>query len=240
MNSNIGGELYPNKTFPDTETVRTAFYVNNRIDISDKTSIVFGARHDSYELNISVDQLFKNVNPFGYSLVEQDDSKTSLKFGFIRDLAEDISFFYQYAEGFRSPDFFNSNLSFTNFAFRYTIIPNPELGPEESEGHEFGLRGATDNGSWSIAVYENDYKDFINSASTGFTNTGLLSFEYQNLESVNIKGVEFQSSFDITENLSTIRDIPKTILSKDFPEEIDIRGEVYIKNSDFKTLSHLC
>ena len=202
VNANIGGELYPNKTFPDTETVRTAFYINNRIDISDKTSIVIGARHDSYELNISVDQLFKNVNPFGYSLVEQDDSKTSLKFGFIRDLAEDISFFYQYAEGFRSPDFFNSNLSFTNFAFRYTIIPNPELGPEESEGHEFGLRGATDNGSWSLAVYDNDYKDFINSASTGFTNTGLLSFEYQNLESVNIKGVEFQSSFDVTENLS--------------------------------------
>ncbi len=42
---------------------------------------------------------------------------------------------------------------------------------------------------------------------------------------------------DITENLSTIRDIPKTILSKDFPEEIDIRGEVYIQNSDFKNLN---
>ena len=41
---------------------------------------------------------------------------------------------------------------------------------------------------------------------------------------------------DITENLSTIRDIPKTILSDDFPEEIDIRGEVYIQNSDFKNL----
>ncbi len=42
---------------------------------------------------------------------------------------------------------------------------------------------------------------------------------------------------DITENLLTIKDIPKTILSKDFPEEIDIRGEVYIQNSDFKNLS---
>ncbi len=42
---------------------------------------------------------------------------------------------------------------------------------------------------------------------------------------------------DITENLSTIKDIPKTILSKDFPEEIDIRGEVYIQNSDFKILN---
>ena len=41
---------------------------------------------------------------------------------------------------------------------------------------------------------------------------------------------------DITENLLTIKDIPKFILSKDFPDEIDIRGEVFIQNSDFKNL----
>ncbi len=40
----------------------------------------------------------------------------------------------------------------------------------------------------------------------------------------------------ITSNLATIKDIPKIILSKDFPEEIDIRGEVFIQNSDFKSL----
>jgi DNA ligase (NAD+) len=41
---------------------------------------------------------------------------------------------------------------------------------------------------------------------------------------------------DITANLGTINDIPKIIKSKDFPEEIDIRGEVYIQNSDFENL----
>ena len=41
---------------------------------------------------------------------------------------------------------------------------------------------------------------------------------------------------DITENLATIADIPKFIQAKDFPEEIDIRGEVFIQNSDFKNL----
>ena len=41
---------------------------------------------------------------------------------------------------------------------------------------------------------------------------------------------------DITQNLITIDDIPKNILSKDFPEEIDIRGEVFIGNNDFKKL----
>ncbi len=42
---------------------------------------------------------------------------------------------------------------------------------------------------------------------------------------------------DITENLKTIKDIPKKILSKDFPDEIDIRGEVFISKSDFKEMS---
>ena len=41
---------------------------------------------------------------------------------------------------------------------------------------------------------------------------------------------------DITTNLATIKDIPKKIESKDFPEEIDIRGEVFIQNSDFENL----
>ena len=41
---------------------------------------------------------------------------------------------------------------------------------------------------------------------------------------------------DITSNLLTIKDIPKFITNKDFPKEIDIRGEVFIKNSDFKKI----
>ena len=41
---------------------------------------------------------------------------------------------------------------------------------------------------------------------------------------------------DITANLATINDIPKKILNKKFPEEIDIRGEVFIQNSDFKSI----
>ena len=41
---------------------------------------------------------------------------------------------------------------------------------------------------------------------------------------------------DITNNLKTIKDIPQLVTSKDFPEEIDIRGEVFIQNSDFEFL----
>ncbi len=41
---------------------------------------------------------------------------------------------------------------------------------------------------------------------------------------------------DITSNLKTIKDIPLKITHTDFPDEIDIRGEVFIENNDFKQI----
>ena len=42
----------------------------------------------------------------------------------------------------------------------------------------------------------------------------------------------------ITENLKTIKDIPHKITSKHFPDDIDIRGEVFILNSDFEKIKN--
>ena len=41
---------------------------------------------------------------------------------------------------------------------------------------------------------------------------------------------------DITKNLKTIKDIPQYIPHTDFPNEIDIRGEVFIETKDFKKI----
>ena len=42
---------------------------------------------------------------------------------------------------------------------------------------------------------------------------------------------------DITQNLKTINDIPLKITAKNFPKKIDIRGEVFIENNDFKSIN---
>ena len=42
---------------------------------------------------------------------------------------------------------------------------------------------------------------------------------------------------DITVNLKTIKDIPIKINAKNFPEEIDIRGEDFIEKNDFKKIN---
>ena len=41
---------------------------------------------------------------------------------------------------------------------------------------------------------------------------------------------------DITLNLKTISDIPHYVDHKDFPNDIDIRGEVFIQNNDFEKM----
>ena len=43
---------------------------------------------------------------------------------------------------------------------------------------------------------------------------------------------------DITFNLKTISDIPHHINQKDFPDDIDIRGEVFIQNNDFEKMKN--
>lgn len=42
----------------------------------------------------------------------------------------------------------------------------------------------------------------------------------------------------ITENLKTINDIPHKINDKDFPSDIEVRGEVFIKKKDFEKLKN--
>ena len=54
-----------------------------------------------------------------------------------------------------------------------------------------------------------------------------------------VKGVsrgDGKEGEDITENLKTIKDIPLEIENSNFPKEIEIRGEVFIKKKDFSKI----
>ena len=206
LNYNIGGHTYPDKTFPDTETIRQGIYFSDRIEITPKASIVIGARYDSYELKPSVDELFNRSNVARNELSYIDDSAISSKLGFIYDLNNNISLFAQYAEGFRSPDYESANISFTNFAFFYSVMPNPDLESEESEGYELGIRGNNSLGNsklnWSLVYFENDYKDFIDSQLTGRSPQGISLYKYVNLNDVTIDGFEFELQAMINDNYS--------------------------------------
>ena len=201
VNTFLGGEYYPNKTIPDTEIERQSFFFNDRLELNEKTTIVFGARYDGYELTPTADDLFYANAQSTNELYFIDDSEVSMKLGFLRNLSEEVSFYAQYAEGFRAPDFQSANLSFTNLAFRYAVGTSAGLKPEESEGYEFGFKGATDNMSWTLAFYDNDYENFIDTYIKGRSPQGITLYEYGNLDEVEIKGVEFEMNADLSDNL---------------------------------------
>ena len=201
VNTFLGGEYYPNKTIPDTEIERQSFFFNDRLELNEKTTIVFGARYDGYELTPTPDDLFYANAQSTNELYFIDDSEVSMKLGFLRNLSEEVSFYAQYAEGFRAPDFQSANLSFTNLAFRYAVGTSTGLKPEESEGYEFGFKGVTDNMSWTLAFYDNDYENFIDTYIKGRSPQGITLYEYGNLDEVEIKGVEFEMNADLSDNL---------------------------------------
>ena len=197
----FGADRFPNKTFPDTEVIRIGIFVNDRINITDRATFVLGLRYDSYDLEPTPDALFSNSNVSRYDLANIDDSAISSKIGLMYDLSDGLSAYMQYAEGFRSPDYESANLTFTNFAYYYSVAPNPDLDSEESSGYEVGLRGSIDNHQFSLAAYDTDYENFIDTAVTGATPQGIVVYQYVNLNDAEIKGIEASYQTAISDHL---------------------------------------
>ena len=202
VNKTLANTLYPHKRFPDSEVTREAVFINDRIYLNDVTTAVLGARYDSYDQKAKTDALHARNNIFGHEVNPRSDSQVSMKVGLIRDISGDMSLFLQYAEGYRNPNFDEAYNTYTNLAQMYTIIPNPDITAETSEGFEIGLRGSLSNTSWSLAYYKNDYKDFIAYEYLFPPIQGVLQVQYQNLGSVETNGVEFESKTVFNDNFS--------------------------------------
>jgi len=197
----VDGENYPNKTFPDSKSVRKALFFNDRINLSDNQILSLGVRYDNYELNTSIDSYFLNGNSLGYQIKDVGDSETSIKVGYLYDISLDLTFYSQYSEGFRAPDYESANTVFTNFAYRYTVRPNPNLQSETSKSYEIGFRGQQDLGEWKLTLFKNRVKDFINAEAIGFSPLGLVIYQYDNHEGVEIEGLEFEYNREISQSL---------------------------------------
>ncbi len=197
----VDGENYPNKTFPDSKSVRKALFFNDRINLSDNQILSLGVRYDHYELNTSIDSYFLNGNSLGYQIKDIGDSETSIKVGYLYDISPDLTFYSQYSEGFRAPDYESANTVFTNFAYRYTVRPNPNLQSETSKSYEIGFRGQQDLGEWKLTLFKNRVKDFINAEAIGFSPLGLVIYQYDNHEGVEIEGLEFEYNREISQSL---------------------------------------
>jgi hemoglobin/transferrin/lactoferrin receptor protein len=189
----IAGESFPTKTFPDTDTMLGGVYVQDEITALDgKLSVIPAARFDYYKMTPHSDFAFERNNNAG-QIDEVSATEISPKLGAVYRLNDTYSLVGQYAHGFRSPPYDDANIGFTNNAFGYRILPNPDLEPETSDGIEFGVRGKFKEGSsFSLTGFYTIYNNFIENRQVG-VDPGppqLLLFQSVNLKKVTIYGAE--------------------------------------------------
>jgi hemoglobin/transferrin/lactoferrin receptor protein len=196
---NVLPDAFPVRDFPITETTNAAAFAQDELALMDgRLSLTPSVRLDFYKLDPRHDDIYAGDNP-GIEPQGLTHTSGSPKFGALWRFNPTLSAFAQYSQGFRAPPFDDVNLGFTNLAFGYTAIPNPDLKPERSEGFEVGLRANNDLGYFSVSTYRNRYRDFIESlAFVGINNDGLLVFQSRNLGRVQILGVEARYGLNLS------------------------------------------
>ena len=194
----VAGETFPNKNFPDTQTVQAGAYVQDEITALDgRLSLLPGVRLDYYQLNPSPDKAFWNSTGAGLNMIPQSSTYVSAspKFGVIYRFSDNYSSYFQYANGFRAPPYDNANFGFTNAASFYQILPNPNLKPETANSFEVGMRGKYPTGSsWQLTGFYNLYNNFLETVTVGQVGP-ITQFQYVNLTNVTIWGVEARGEY---------------------------------------------
>ena len=199
INKVIAGELYPNKTFPDTETLRFRLYVQDEIELANnRLTVIPGLSFDYYKLTANPDQDFQNINISNYDVEDFDASAISPKLGLVYKVTPELSAYAQYARGFRSPPYDDANIAFTNFLFGYTVLPNNNLEPETSDSYEIGLKGSYDQFDFGLTGFYNRFDNFIDTNFVGITSIGgrdFQQFQSQNLEGAETYGIEAKAEY---------------------------------------------
>ncbi|MGH8179079.1 MAG: TonB-dependent hemoglobin/transferrin/lactoferrin family receptor, partial [Steroidobacter sp.] len=191
-------DVFPVRDFPKTDTQQVAFFVQDEISLGEGVWIITpGVRVDDYRLDPKPDEIFVADNP-GVGVAEIHETSVSPKLGVVWAFGEQLSAFAHYARGFRAPPYNDVNIGFTNLAFGYTAIANPDLKPETSDSSELGLRGDFGDSFLALAAFHNDYSDFIESLSFVGVVNGLQVFQSQNLSKARIHGVEVRGGLDLT------------------------------------------
>lgn len=186
-------EAFPISDFPDPVTEEYALFLQDRMEIG-RWTLLAGLRYDHYRLKPEVTSEYLNGNPVDPTPGNFSDGQLSPKFGMTYQLNDAHSLYGQYAAGFRAPNAVDIFGEFVNVASNYQTLANTNLKPETSDSLEVGLRGQYDNGSLGLALFYNRYEDFIEQVTLASDPTGnnRLTFQYQNLDRVTIRGAELR------------------------------------------------
>ncbi len=180
---------------PKADVNMAGIYLEDTWKITDRLTLVPGARYDSYSYSTDGDDL---SDDYADSNTEKLTGQLAAEFA----LTERTSLFGKYGTGFRAPKL-DELYYYYNSGRGYAIIPNPDLKPEESTFTELGIRVEGQAGSAEVVAFYNDYTNFIESNYSLGATTSNPWGEYTtaNLSDVVIKGVEAKGHLNLDSTL---------------------------------------
>jgi hemoglobin/transferrin/lactoferrin receptor protein len=199
VSTTVAGETYPNKNFPDTTSLRTGLYLQDEFTHG-AVDFLPAVRLDWYSLRTHPDaDFYRSATTVNAANVSNIDAfAVSPKLGVTWRITPNYQLYGQYAAGFRAPPYDTASFGFANRTYGYEILPNGNLRPETVNSFEIGFRARFGNGSsFQLAGFWNSYRDFIETQLIGVSN-GLQQYQYGNVKSVRIAGVEARGEWRIT------------------------------------------
>jgi hemoglobin/transferrin/lactoferrin receptor protein len=192
------GERLPVRDFPVSRLRSVAVYLADEVALGERWRLQPALRWERTTTEARPDALYLDDFPTT-PVVDLDDASWTPKVGLTRALGRGHSLYAQYAEGFRAPPFYDVNVGLRIATFDFEAIPNPDLRPERSRGVELGWRVAGARASAHLALFDNRYRDLIESrANLGRDPvTGTTIFQSVNRDRARIYGAEGRLRVDL-------------------------------------------
>ena len=125
--------------------------------------------------------------------------RLGMRFNFIKA----VSAYLSYSHGFRASIL--DDLTRTGYMWVGPKYANPELGPESLDNYEIGFDIFTVNKlQISTSAYYANGNDFLYYVATGDMLFGRPIYKRENVTSVNIKGIEIETGYELSDNINIL------------------------------------
>ncbi len=195
----ILGETLPVRDFPNSRSRELGLFAQDEISLAGgRWELIPAVRWDDYQLDPKPDELWLEDFP-DMEVASASENDFTPRMGVVYHPGDVWSVYGQYASGFRAPPFEDANIGLDIPLFGYRAIPNPDLKSETSDGFELGARRITSTSRFSLALFDTDYDDFIESrAPLGIDEaSGDLIFQSINIGKARIYGMDFGLDQDL-------------------------------------------
>ena len=155
--------------------VNTSIFIQSNFDLFIQLNIIVGLRNDNYN---------------------EYDSAVNPRIGLMYKFKEYWKFRSAWGKGYRAPSFMERFIDWNHIQFNYTVLGNPNLRPEISNGTTIGLEYTNPaKYQMSLMLYHTRFENLINDY---VVKPGTLS--YQNIQSATFAGIELLCQWKISDS----------------------------------------